>query len=59
MNIFVLKNTFIKVHIPLFDKYLYKNKESKLVFGDRVFVLNDFFCRYGGSMLITNINWQY
>jgi len=46
MNRFVLKNTFIKnIHIPLFDKYFCKNRESKLRFGDRVAVLNDFVLR--------------
>jgi len=30
------------IHIPYFDKYFYKNKESKLDFRDRVAVLNDF-----------------
>jgi len=48
MNRFVLKNTSIKIlHIPLFDKYFYKNKESKLGFEDRVVV--DFLYKYGGS----------
>ena len=43
MNRFVLKNTFIKVYIKV-------NKKSKLCFGDRVDVLNDFFYKYGGNM---------
>ena len=30
----------------LFDKYFYKNKESKLVFRDRVIILNDFLYEY-------------
>jgi len=43
MNRFVLKNTFTKVYIYYFlPKYFYKNKRSKLCFGDRVAVLNDF-----------------
>jgi hypothetical protein len=36
MNRFVLKNIFVKVHISLFNKYFYKNKNSKLCFGDCV-----------------------
>jgi len=64
MNRFVLKNTFIKVyiHIPLFDKYFYKNKESKLDFGNRVVVLNDFLYGYGGSIYnfrLDSINCHY
>jgi hypothetical protein len=51
MNIFVLKKYFHKsIHIPLFDKYFYKIKESKLGFGDRVVVLNDFLYGYEGSI---------
>jgi hypothetical protein len=47
MNRFVLKNTFIKnIHISLFDKYFYENKESKLCFGDRVAVQIDFLFEY-------------
>jgi len=49
MNIFVLKNIFIKVYISLYDNFFYKNKESKLDFGDRVLVLNDFLYGYGVS----------
>jgi hypothetical protein len=50
MNIFVLKNTFIKsIHISLSDKYFYKKKESKLYFEDCVVVLNDLLCEYGES----------
>jgi len=41
MNKFVLKNIVIKVYIYYFSKYFYKNKMSKLYFGDRT-VLNDF-----------------
>jgi len=29
-----------------------KNKELKLSFGDRVVILNDFFCGYGESTII-------
>ena len=44
MNIFVLKNTFIKVYIYyFFNKYFYRNNKSKLCFEDRVVILNDFF----------------
>jgi len=52
MNRFVLKNTFIKIYIPLFDKYFYKNNESKLSFRDYDVVLNDFLYRHGGSMYL-------
>jgi len=52
MNRFVFKNNFIKnIHISLFDKYFYKNMESKLNFGVRVIVLNDFLCGYGVSTI--------
>jgi hypothetical protein len=34
----------------VFNKYFYKNKKSKLYFGDRVAVLNDFIYQTGGSM---------
>jgi hypothetical protein len=33
----------------VFNKYFYKNKKSKLYFGDRVAVLNDFIYRTGES----------
>jgi hypothetical protein len=36
----------------VFNKYFYKNEKSKLCFGDRVVVLNDFFYRTGGSMML-------
>jgi hypothetical protein len=36
MSKFVSQNTFIKIYISIFDKYFYKNKKSKLCFGDRV-----------------------
>jgi hypothetical protein len=32
-----------------FPSYFYKNKKSKLYFGDLVVVLNDFFYQNGGS----------
>ena len=35
--------------MSLCDKYFYKNKKSKLSFGDRVAVQNDFLYEYGGS----------
>jgi hypothetical protein len=35
------------INIPLFDKYFYKHKESKLGFGDCIAVLNGFLYRYG------------
>jgi hypothetical protein len=34
----------------VFNKYFYKNKKSKLYFGDRVTVLNDFIYQTRGSM---------
>jgi hypothetical protein len=33
----------------IYNKYSYKNKKSKLRFGDRVAVLNNFIYRTGGS----------
>jgi hypothetical protein len=52
MNTFVLQNTFIKIYIYMFvfNTYFYKNKKSKLHFGDRVAVLNDLIYGYGGSI---------
>jgi len=38
MNKFVLINTFIKIYILFFDKYFYKNIESKLDFEDFIVV---------------------
>jgi hypothetical protein len=35
-----------------FNKYFYKKKKSKLYFGDRVAVLNDFIYQTGGSKTI-------
>jgi hypothetical protein len=35
-----------------FNKYFYKNKKSKLYFGDRVAVLNDFIYQTGGSSYV-------
>jgi hypothetical protein len=49
MNMFVLQNTFIKVYVSIFNKYFYKNKKSKLCFGDCVTVLNDLLYGSGGS----------
>ena len=49
MNRFVLKSTFTKICISLFNKYFYKNKQSKLCFEDRVTVLNIIYFLYGGS----------
>jgi hypothetical protein len=41
MSRFVLQNTFIKEYIFQIFRYIfYKNKKSKLCFGDRVVVLN-------------------
>jgi hypothetical protein len=34
----------------VFNKYFYKNKKSKLYFGDRVTVLTDFIYQTGGSI---------
>jgi hypothetical protein len=53
MSRFALKNTFIKIiHISIFDKYFYKNKKSKLCFGDRIIVQNDFIFKCGGSTML-------
>ena len=56
MNRFVLKNTLIKmyiyIYISLFNKYIYRNKKSKLYFGDRAAVQNDFLYEYGGNILL-------
>jgi len=44
MNVFVLKNTFIKIYIYYFLIIIFiKNKELKLGFGNRVVALNNFF----------------
>jgi hypothetical protein len=40
--------TIIKVYVN-FNKHVYKNKKSKLYFGDRVAILNDWIYEYGGS----------
>jgi hypothetical protein len=42
----------------VFNKYFYKNKKSKLYFGDRVTVLNDFIYQTGGStcMALLRVN---
>jgi hypothetical protein len=37
----------------VFNKYFYKNEKSKLCFGDRVVVLNDFFYQTEGSRPIS------
>jgi len=37
------------MHILFFDKYFYKNKESKLDFGDHIIALNDFLYVYEES----------
>jgi hypothetical protein len=34
----------------VFNNYFYKNSKSKLYFGDRVAVLNDFIYQTGGSI---------
>ena len=53
MNIFVLKNTFIKIYVYHFSiNIFFKNKRSKLCFGDRIAVLNDFLYQYGESICI-------
>jgi hypothetical protein len=49
MNRFILQNTFIKVYICWFLTNIFiKKKKSKLYFGDRVAVLNDFIYQTGG-----------
>jgi adenine/guanine phosphoribosyltransferase-like PRPP-binding protein len=47
----------------VFNNYFYKNSKSKLYFGDRVAVLNDFIYQTGGSTttqveLIENLHCQ-
>jgi len=62
MNRFVLKNTFIKIYISLFNKYFYKNKQSKLCFEDCVAVLNIIYFLYRGSINIIPIDdpaWKH
>ena len=54
MNRFVLKNIFIKVYVYHFSINIFLNKISKLCFGDRVAVLNDFLYQYGGSIYSFN-----
>jgi hypothetical protein len=40
----------------VFNNYFYKNRKSKLYFGDRVAVLHDFIYQTGGSnYLIQNV----
>jgi hypothetical protein len=39
----------------VFNKYFYKNKKSKLYFGDRVAVLNDFIYQTGGSITFAGV----
>ena len=53
MNRFILKSTFIKFYVYHFSINIFsKNKRSKLCFGDRVAVLNDFLYQYGGSITL-------
>jgi hypothetical protein len=40
----------------VFNKYFYKNKKSKLYFGERVAVLNDFIYQTGGSICYNRIS---
>jgi hypothetical protein len=40
----------------VFNKYFYKKKKSKLYFGDRVAVLNDFIYQTGWSIRIKSCN---
>jgi hypothetical protein len=57
MNIFILQKYFHKsIYMLVFNKYFYKNKKSKLYFGDRVVVLKDLFYGYGWSILTKNLN---
>ena len=51
MNRFILKNIFINIYISLFNKYFYKNKQSKLYFEGRIAVLNVIYFLYRGSTL--------
>ncbi len=63
MNRFVLKKYFDKnINISFFNKYFYRKKKSKLCFGDRVAVQNDFLYKYGGSssfMLKMKMNLEH
>jgi len=53
MNRCVLKNNFLKVYIYHFLINIFiKNKKSKLDFGDCGVVLNDFFYKYEGSIIL-------
>jgi hypothetical protein len=46
------KYFYKSIHMLFFNTYFYKNKKSKLHFGDRVAVLNDLIYGYGGSILV-------
>ena len=52
MNRFVLKtfSLYIYIYISFFNKYFYKNKQSKLCFEDRVAVINVIYFLYRGSI---------
>jgi hypothetical protein len=43
----------------VFNKYFYRKKKSKLYFGDRVTVLNDFIYQTGGVLLETRYHKQH
>jgi hypothetical protein len=44
----------------IFNKYFYKSKKSKLYFGDRVAVLNDFIYQTGGSSVLVHVSsWHF
>jgi hypothetical protein len=42
----------------VFNTYFYRNKKSKLHFGDRVAVLNDLIYGYGGSTSLVFIKYN-
>jgi hypothetical protein len=44
------------IHMLVFNKYFYKNKKSKLYFGDSVVVVNDFIYQTGGVTHRLKIN---
>ena len=57
MTRFVLKNTFIKIYVYYFSIIFFKkSKRSKLCFGYRVAVLNDFLYQHRGSTEYYDIN---
>jgi hypothetical protein len=53
MNKFVFQKTFINIYIYIcFNKFFYKNKESKFYYGDHTAVLNGFIIKLDGVPII-------